>query len=142
MQIRQADGDDVPALIELRRRWTGLDDDGFAARWRAWYERERDRRVFFLAEQDGAPIGTTNLLVFERMPRPGAPGGGWGYLANMFVVEEARDNGVGSALLAAVIEHAAALELERIVLRPTTRSVPFYRRAGFAPAAELLLLEL
>jgi GNAT superfamily N-acetyltransferase len=111
-------------------------------RWEDWYRKERNQRIFWLAEVDGTPVGTTNLMLFSRMPRPGGPSGAWGYLANMFVVEEHRDNGVGRALLEALLDHARSLQLERIVLSPTTRSIPFYRRAGFAPAADLLLLRL
>jgi GNAT superfamily N-acetyltransferase len=142
MQIRQAGDDDVPALVALRQQWTQGEDASFAVRWEEWYRKERDQRVFWLAEIERTPVGTTNLLLFTRMPRPGGPSGGWGYLANMFVVEEHRDKGVGGALLAALLDHARSLRLERIVLSPTTRSIPFYQRAGFAPAADLLLLQL
>jgi GNAT superfamily N-acetyltransferase len=142
MQIRQAGDEDIPALIALRQQWTGDQDPSLAARWEAWYRKERHQRVFWLAEIEKLPVGTTNLMVFSRMPRSGGSSGGWGYLANMFVTEEHRDHGVGSALLAALLDHARSLRLERIVLSPTTRSIPFYRRAGFAPAADLLLLAL
>ena len=47
-----------------------------------------------------------------------------------------------TALLAALVADARARQLVRIVLSPTTRSIPFYERAGFAPASELLLLAL
>ena len=142
MQIRQADERDLAALIALRARWTGGDDPTFVARWEDWFRREQDRRVFWLAEDDGVPVGTTNLMIFDRMPRPGAPSGQWGYLANMFVVEEQRDRGVGTAMITALVEHARSRQLVRIVLSPTLRSIPFYERAGFGPASELLLMTL
>ena len=142
MQIRQAEERDLPALISLRRQWTGEDDPTFAARWEEWYRREQDRRVFWIAELDDMPIGTTNLMIFERMPRPGAPSGQWGYLANMFVVEEHRDRGVGTAMITALIDYARSRQLVRIVLSPTLRSIPFYERAGFRPASELLVMTL
>jgi GNAT superfamily N-acetyltransferase len=57
----------------------------------------------------------------------------------MYVVPEHRDAGVGRYLLDALVAHADAEGLERVVLSPSERSVPFYRRAGFDPADQLLL---
>ena len=74
------------------------------------------------------------LYEFRRMPRPGRLDSRWGYLGNMFVREDCRNRGVGSALLNAVIKTAEQREYVRIVLSPTARSVPFYRRAGFVDA--------
>lgn len=143
VRVRIATDDDLPTLIRLRAAWTAergeADDPSFAERFRAWYGAERPHRTFWLAELDGAAVGMTNLLTFVRMPRPGAPAGGWGYLGNMFVLAAHRDQGVGRALLGAVLAHADAAGLERIVLNPTERSIPFYRRAGFGDAGSLLL---
>lgn len=145
LHVRIADGADRGALAALRRRSREedggpIDDDGFEERWLEWFDRERAQRVFFVAEVDGRPVGMTNLLVFERMPVPGRPAGQWGYLANMYVMAEHRDGGIGSALLDHLLDHARALGLVRVVLSPTVRSIPFYERAGFRPADELLVL--
>lgn len=144
--VRTAGASDVDALVELRRRWTeerrGVGPDpAFADRFRAWFDTEVGQRTFWLAELTAtdATIGMTNLLTFTRMPGPGIHAGSWGYLGNMYVVPEHRSAGVGGQLLAAVVAHADAAGFERVVLSPTERSVPFYRRAGFGPADQLLL---
>jgi GNAT superfamily N-acetyltransferase len=85
-----------------------------------------------------------NLLVFRRMPRPrsvAAPGspGLWGYVANVYVEPASRDAGAGRVLLEAATSHADAHGFARLVLSPSERSVPFYERAGFAPATSLML---
>ncbi len=72
-----------------------------------------------------------SLFEYRRMPRPGHPDARWGYLGTMFVREDVRGRGVGSALLTAVVAAADARGYARLVLSPTARSVPFYRRAGF-----------
>ena len=72
-----------------------------------------------------------NLAVFERMPRPGRDAGTWGYLANAFVLEPYRNQGIGRLLLDALLAHAEAEGYVRVVLRPSERSMRFYRRAGF-----------
>jgi predicted N-acetyltransferase YhbS len=47
---------------------------------------------------------------------------------------------VPAALLAAALEHARDRRYRRLLLAPTAGSAPFYRRAGFAPAGEQLLM--
>jgi GNAT superfamily N-acetyltransferase len=87
----------------------------------------------------GPAIGMVNLLTFDRMPSPGRLRSQWGYLGNMYVRPEHRGHGVGRQLLDALVHHAEGAGFERIVLSPTERSVPFYQRAGFGPADQLLL---
>jgi GNAT superfamily N-acetyltransferase len=134
--IRIASPADGPAIAALRRTWTAEDhgdvqDEGFEARFLDWYERESARRISWLAEISGAPVGMMNLAVFERMPRPGREAGTWGYLANAFVLQPHRNQGTGRLLLNALLAHADAHGYVRVVLRPSERSVPFYSRAGF-----------
>jgi GNAT superfamily N-acetyltransferase len=57
----------------------------------------------------------------------------------MYVAAEHRDRGVGTLLMTALLEHARELGLDRVVLSPTTRSIPFYERGGFRPAHDLLV---
>lgn len=142
--VRLADADDSDSLIALRQRWTeerrGVGpDQGFAERFRTWLADKAGHRTFWIAELARRPIGMVNLLTFTRMPGPNIEAGAWGYLGNMYVVPEHRDAGVGRHLLDALLAHADAAGLERVVLSPTEPSVPFYRRAGFGPADQLLL---
>lgn len=142
--IRRADAADVDALTNLRRQWTEErrgtgPDPSFADRFRAWFATEAHQRTFWMAVHEDQAVGMTNLLTFQRMPGPGIDAGRWGYLGNMYVAPEHRDAGVGRQLLDAVVAHADAQGLERIVLSPSERSVAFYRRAGFDDAHQLLL---
>ncbi|MGH1562361.1 N-acetyltransferase family protein [Mumia sp. DW29H23] len=144
MRVRRAGAVDAPALADLRVRWTeelrgAVDDPTFAERFDAWFARESDRRVAWLAEADGAPVGMLNVMLFERMPRPGAPTSHWGYVANVYVVPERRDAGVGGRLMAAVTAFADETDLVRLVLSPTARSVSLYERAGFTGDHDLLV---
>ena len=78
------------------------------------------------------------------MPKPRDPGavgapGRWGYIANVYVDPTYRDTGTGRRLLDQALEHADRERFDRLVLSPTERSMPFYTRAGFEPASQLLL---
>jgi GNAT superfamily N-acetyltransferase len=85
------------------------------------------------------------LDLTARPARPGTapqPPSRWGYLGNAFVLPAWRSQGIGTALLAALLDHARAEHFSRIVLSPSERSMASYQRAGFAPATSLLLTEL
>jgi len=64
-----------------------------------------------------------------------------GLRRNAFVLQTHRNAGIGRASLGAV-DHARDNDFVRVVLSPSPRSVPFYRRAGFVGADELLVLRL
>ena len=72
-----------------------------------------------------------SLFEYRRMPRPGRPDSRWGYVSNMFVREDLRNRGIGSALLAAIITTAEDRSYARLVTSPSRQALPFYRRAGF-----------
>ena len=142
--IRRAADADAAALAALRRETAReLDgersDPGFEDRFAAWLERESPRRIIWLAEAGGGLVGAMNLTVFERMPRPGRAPARWGYLGNAFVLAGYRNRGIGTQLLAALLGHAREQGFVRVVLSPTERSIPFYQRAGFGPAGELMV---
>jgi len=148
--VRTATPDDVPVIAGLRRAWTEenagqpVDDPSFEDVFAQWFAAEAHQRVTWLAEDTGRVRGMLNLLVFTRMPRPRAAAapahpGQWGYVANVYVARGHRGRGIGRVLLDAVIAHADAHGFARLVLSPSERSVPFYERAGFAPATSLLL---
>src|SRR5262245_53855476 len=144
--VRLAARADAPLLARLRHTWTAedgpCDDAGFDDRFAAWFEREAERRLFWLALDDGEPVGMINMLVFERMPRPARDIVDWGYIGNTYVVPALRDRGLGRMLPDAPLAHARQARFARVVLNPSARSVPFYTRAGFAPATSLMLVEL
>ena len=131
MSIRVAGPADARALAALRAVWSGGDEPEFAARMAAWLTSEGDRRTTWLVTKADEPVGMASMLEYRRMPRPGRPDSRWGYVSNMFVREDARDNGIGTALLEAIIATAEERGYVRLVLSPSVRSVPFYERAAF-----------
>ncbi|HEY2077587.1 MAG TPA: GNAT family N-acetyltransferase [Streptosporangiaceae bacterium] len=142
--IRRADDSDLGAISRLRCEWTreqsgDQPDADFDERLAAWFARESARRITWLAEAAGSPVGMMNLAVFERMPRPGQAPSRWGYLGNAFILAAYRNQGIGTRLLDAVLGYADENEFARVVLSPSARSIPLYQRAGFGPADILML---
>jgi GNAT superfamily N-acetyltransferase len=149
--IRVADERDLTALAGLRRAWLEersgrpVDDPGFEAAFEQWWRVELPRRTFWLAEVGSersgfTVVGSINVVEIVHMPRPGARGGRIGHVGNAFVLASFADRGVPRALLAAAVGHARARRYRRLLLAPTAGSAPFYRRAGFFPAGEDLLV--
>ncbi|MEU5265200.1 GNAT family N-acetyltransferase [Amycolatopsis sp. NPDC021455] len=147
LTVRRTGEHDAARVAALRRAWVEeesghpLEDDGFEDRFAEWYAAEAARRVIFLAELGNEPVGMVNLVTFTRMPKPGRAPSLWYYLGNAFVLAGHRDRGIGTTLLDTAIGYAREQGAVRIVLAPSERSRPFYRRAGFGPATMLLAKE-
>ncbi|QDY90882.1 GNAT family N-acetyltransferase [Arthrobacter sp. UKPF54-2] len=142
--IREERNEDRPALAAARAAWAGEQDAGldedpdFEAVYSGWMD--ANPRKFFVAEQDGELVGMLNLLVFERMPKPGKPSSCWVYLGNVYVVPARRNAGIGAQLVQRAIEFSQGIKAVRMVLSPSPASRSFYARLGFRPAAELNIL--
>ena len=131
--VRVAEAGDAGAVASMRSEWTAgaAEDADFVTRMASWLALEGERRTTWLAELAGSPVGMASLFEYRRMPRPGRPDSRWGYVSNMYVREGFRNRGIGSALLARIIATAEQRSYPRLVLSPSARAVPFYRRAGF-----------
>lgn len=131
--IDRAGRDDADAIAELRSLWASAaeTDHDFVRRIASWLEAEGDRRIIWLARDQKRAIGMVGLCEFWRMPKPGLPDSRWGYVANMFVRDDMRNRGVGSALLAALFAEAAERAYARLLVSPSPASLSFWQRAGF-----------
>jgi GNAT superfamily N-acetyltransferase len=143
-RIRAAEARDVESLARLRTLWRGEPlTSEFVGQFRAWWDREQPSRWWWIAE-DGSDVavGMVNLKLFDRMPTPLSAPSRWGYLANLYVDPAYRGQGIGDALVAALVARAVDENLVRIVLAPSEQALPLYRRHGFGPADELVLCRL
>lgn len=137
---------DRAALAALRATWAAeqepqpQDSHGFEAIYGDWMD--ANPRKFFVAEEDGELVGMLNLLVFERMPKPGKPLSCWVYLGNVYVLPDFRKAGIGAQLVQAAIGFSRSIRAARMVLSPSPASRSFYARLGFQPAEELNILRL
>ncbi|MBF4160325.1 GNAT family N-acetyltransferase [Nocardioides acrostichi] len=143
--VRRAGPGDDAALAALRRTWVEeirhqpVDDPTFPERFAAWLEAERHQRLTWVVEHAGEVVGMLNVLVFTRMPKPGAPTSRWGYLANFYVLSDHRNGGLGALMLTQALAECDAEGFVRVVLSPSSRSRSLYTRAGFGPADGLLV---
>jgi GNAT superfamily N-acetyltransferase len=77
-----------------------------------------------------------NVKRYDRMPVAGRPTGGWwGYVGNVFVLQDYRNTGVGRVLMDGLIRWSFDAGAEHLRLAPSPRSKSFYERLGFEPGA-------
>ena len=150
-RIRQATLGDAPELARLR--WSFRDELGMAEEpFEAF--RERFTRFLtdalaggswaaFVADAGDRLVGTAYVQIVRKVPVPNeVERHAFGYVTNAFVEPEARNGGLGARLLDAAMGWAREREPDALVLWPSQGSVRFWKRAGFAPPADLLELRL
>jgi GNAT superfamily N-acetyltransferase len=142
VRIAGEDDADVAVLAALRRAWIeenaggSIDDASFERSFVSWWRAELPTRTFFVVELHGRPIGMANVKRYSRMPVPGrASGGWWGYVGNVFVLAEHRNDGAGRLLMDELIRWAGSRGAEHLRLAPSPLSKTFYARLGFDPGA-------
>lgn len=145
--VRVAADDDADAIASLRSLWSGdtSDEPDFEQRIAGWLAAEGERRTTWLAALGDYPVGMASLFEYRRMPWPGRPDSRWGYVSNMFVRDDLRNRGIGSALLTTLIAAAHERSYARLVVSPSARAVSLYQRGGFVVAdstagADILLV--
>lgn len=147
--VRPARPADARALAELRWTFKQEDDEGRSPA-RPLEEAEhwiRDRLsdghwLAWVAETETGMCGHVFLCLVERMPEPYSDNAPIGYVTNFFVTPPQRGQGVGSTLLEALQQHSRSAGLDTLIVWPSERSSPLYRRSGFKPPGELLELPL
>ena len=112
----------------FRAAFTDFLREGLASgRWTAW-----------VAEEDGQILSHMYIQRVRKMPHPGRWLREFGYVSNVYTRPAYRNRGIGAALMKCVQQWGREQKLESLLLRPSRRSVPFYRRAGFHPPSESL----
>jgi GNAT superfamily N-acetyltransferase len=136
--IRAATVADARGLAALRWTWRvdeqgerGLTAAEFTARFTDWFRSHRDSHLAFIAEAGDSAIGMAWLVLIDRVPGPGV----WlrlaGHLQSVYILPARRGEGVGSALVTAVLEEAADRGVDYVSVHPSQRSFALYQRLGF-----------
>jgi GNAT superfamily N-acetyltransferase len=94
--------------------------------------------MIFVAESDGAVVGIVACIIkhYERREVLGRSSSNpYGYVVDLFVLPEARNNEVGAKLMAAAEEYfrSKGCDFSTVgVLAPNTRAHAFYNKIGYA----------
>ncbi|MBX6391741.1 MAG: GNAT family N-acetyltransferase [Frankia sp.] len=129
LRIRPVETSDLPGLLDMYRQ-LGEDapgvphaDPGEALRIIARIQINRSRHLL-VADVDGRPVGTADLLVVDNLTHFGQS---WGIVDNVIVDAPWRGFGVGRALLTEVVARARAANCYKIQLMARNDLVEAHR---------------
>ncbi len=144
--IRPATPADAPALAALRYHFRAAmndateDRDAFLARCTPWMAARLEPGSpwhCWVAESDGAVIGTLWLYLLEKLPNPVPEPEAHAYITSIYVDPAAR-GGIGTALMESAIAFAREQGVDSAILWPTEGSRSLYRRFGFAETTDIM----
>jgi GNAT superfamily N-acetyltransferase len=127
---------DVAALAELQDI-----EPHILAAYADWVAAHGETHLPFVAEVGGYVVGAAWLLVAQRVPRNGSLDRQYGDIQSVMVREEHRNQGIGTALIAAILAEARSRGLLHVTVHSGRRAVEFYLRNGFSQHRQLLLWE-
>ncbi len=131
-EFREAIGATAESLADFERRCIPWMRGRLAGdSWRAW-----------VAEEDGAIVGTVWLQVIEKLPNPVAEREWHGYVSSLYVHPGRRGHGLGGELLQRCVLECERRQVDVVILWPTPASRALYTRHGFAAADDLLARRL
>lgn len=136
MIVRRAGAADMAVLAELR----GIGADELPA-YAAWVSAHAGTHLPFVAEVGGDVVGSAWLFVAERVPGGGAPDRWFGDVQSVMIREEYRNQGIGAALMEAILAEARRRGLLHVTVHSGRRAVDFYLRNGFVHHRQILLWE-
>lgn len=96
----------------------------------------------WLAESDGAAIGTLTLLVYPRLPSPESGAVQEGHIVNVYTARAWRRQGIATELIRIAVSAARDLGFGRVRLHASSDGQPVYSAAGFQPRLDEMELSL
>ncbi len=114
----------------------------FVERAAAWLAERLDRGSWagWLACEQQEPVGLVLVHLLEKVPNPVAEPESLGYVTSLYVLPRCRGRGVGDALLRTALHACREGGVDTVVLWPSERSVPLYRRHGFRRQGDVMEL--
>lgn len=86
-------------------------------------------------------IGCICIFTIRKIPKPNQFEEAFGYMTNVYMRPEHRNQGIGSGLMDAVIEWARNVPLTNLLVYPSELSQDYYARKGFVPDVEARTLD-
>jgi len=134
MEYREADGSDLPGLLNLLIQLKPDDDklDEGQAR-KIWEQIQSLGNIrYFLALDGDKPVSTCNITIIPNLTRGGQP---FGLIENVITDSGYRKRGIGKKVLEMAINHARWENCYKILLLSSSNLKPahaFYESLGFS----------
>ena len=135
--FRQANPNDYQQLGEIRCLFQGPQDldhkekEAFIKNYQEYLQQVTQWKCW-VAEVNNQIVSHIFLYEVPKMPRPQKFYQSWGYIANVYTIEEYRNQGIGQKLMKFVKEQNQHLEF--LLVPPSDASMSFYEKTGFKQA--------
>src|SRR5262245_52587001 len=121
--VRRATRVDAAELARLRYEFrTSLRPpaeahESFLVRCTSWMQErlENSSWLCWVAEADGALVGHAWLDIMEKIPNPGPEDELHGYITNVYVQDEQRNQGIGARLLEAALNYCKENRVDSVI---------------------------
>ena len=100
------------------------------------------RWSYWVAEQDSQIVSHIFIQRVPKVPKPNKLTDALGYVTNVYSRPAYRGKGIGTQLMAHVLQWASEHDLESLIVWPSESSVGFYQRAGFRGGSDMLEYEV
>ena len=110
----------------------------FDAAFRSWFLEHERTHVAFIALAERSAVGMAWLATIDRVPGPGVWTRLAGHLQSVYVRLEDRNQGIGAALVTEALKAAERRGFDYVIVHPSERSFPLYRRLGFCDTGAFL----
>jgi GNAT superfamily N-acetyltransferase len=96
------------------------------------------RWAYWIAQQDSQLVSHIYIQRVPKVPKPNRLYDALGYVTNVYTRPAYRGQGIGTQLMAHMLQWAREQDLESLIVWPSETSVRFYERAGFRGSSEML----
>ena len=103
---------------------------------------ERGVWIYWIAVHEDQIVSHIFVHLVRSVPKPFQLVSRYGYVTNVYTKPAYRNQGIGSELMRRVKRWADQERVPSLLVSPSERSVPFYRRAGFTFETEFMELYL
>lgn len=151
LSIRTATTNDVELLSRFRYALRSITnppsstESEFLPRCQKWMKNSLDTNSgwsAWIAELDQRPIGNIWVQIIEKIPNPTDESEFYGYITNLYIIEELRGRGIGSELLETALDWCRSNDAHAVLLWPSQKSRSLYLRHGFSTPDDLFQLIL
>ncbi|MCH7323362.1 GNAT family N-acetyltransferase [Solibacillus sp. MA9] len=146
--VRLATLDDIDALVQMRWDFSEEDNGVSAVRFEEFdlicrkflmKAMESGDWYIWVAEAEKEIVSHMYLQLIHKVPRPGKTSDPYyGYVTNVYTRPAYRSQGLGSEIHAAMEKWSKENGVEFLILWPSSDSVPFYEKNGFARCEEAM----
>jgi GNAT superfamily N-acetyltransferase len=96
------------------------------------------RWTYWVSQQESQIVAHIYVQRVPKVPKPNRLDDALGYVTNVYTRPAYRGQGIGTQLMAHVLQWARQHDLESLIVWPSETSVGFYERAGFRGSTDML----